>query len=65
VSVYLPFWWSPKIYFIHMDEVMGGWRVLFLRVHFERERMYGAIGMGFRVRIAFGIGAREKLRRGW
>lgn len=64
MSVFLPFWWSPRIYFINMDEVMGGWRVLFLRIRFEREPMYGAV-FGFRMRVAFGISAREKLRRGW
>jgi hypothetical protein len=61
VTLFLPFWWSPRIYFIHMDEVMGGWRGVFLRVRFEREPMYGKC-FGFRIRCAFGIGARERLR---
>jgi len=65
MTLFIPFWWSPRIYFIHMDEVMGGWRTLFLRIHFEHESLYGVIGFGFRMRMACGIGAREKLRRGW
>lgn len=60
--MYLPFWWSPRIYFIHMDEIMGGWRVLYLRIHFERFPIYGH-GLGFQMHFRCGIGAKEKLRR--